>query len=359
VPAGTIVDRPRFAWRGAMLDVAGHFFGVADVKRLIDLLAYYKLNRLHLHLSDDQGWRIAIRSWPRLTTHGSRTAVGGGPGGYYTQEQYADIVRYAQSRYIVVVPEIDMPGHTAAALSAYPKLSCDGVARPLYTGIEVGHSSLCIGKPSTYAFVEDVVREIAALTPGPYLHIGGDEASSTEPADYVSFIERVGKIVRSHGKRMVGWEEIAETRLSPTSIVQHWKSDLVRRAAERGVKVVMSPASKAYLDMKYAPSTKLGLAWAGYTSVRDAYSWDPAKQIAGVNEDDVLGVEAALWTETIETMSDLEFMVFPRLLGHAEIGWSPAAGRGWNDYRLRLAAQGQRLAAMGVRFYRSSEVPWR
>jgi hexosaminidase len=360
VPRGAIHDRPRFAWRGTMLDVARHFFDVGEVERVIDLMALYKLNRLHLHLSDDQGWRLAIRSWPRLTTHGGRTQVGGGRGGWYTLRQYAAIVAYARERFVEIVPEIDMPGHVNAALSSYARLTCDGVAPEPYTGIEVGFSSLCIRKELTFAFVDDVVREIAALTPGAYIHIGGDEASSTDADDYRTFVERVQRIVRAHGKRMLGWEEVAKTRLRRTSVVQHWHDPaLAQRAVEQGAKILMSPATKAYLDMKYTPNTPLGLTWAGTTTVRDAYAWDPATVVDGVGEKDVLGVEAPLWTETTETRSDLDQLMFPRLLGHAEIAWSPAAGRSWPSYRRRLAAQGPRLDALDVGFYRSPDVPWR
>ena len=201
LPSVRIRDRPRFGWRGAMLDVARHFRSVRDVKRYIDLLALYKLNRLHLHLSDDQGWRIAISKWPRLATWGGSTEVGGGRGGYYTQRQYSDIVRYAAQRYIEIVPEIDMPGHVHAALSSYPKLSCDGKKTPLYTGISVGFSSLCVSKSLTYDFLSDVIGELARLTPGPFIHIGGDEAEATKGRDYVRFINRVQSIVDSYGKR--------------------------------------------------------------------------------------------------------------------------------------------------------------
>jgi hexosaminidase len=343
-----------------MLDVARHFFGVDDVKHLVDLMALYKLNRLHLHLTDDQGWRIAIRSWPRLTSVGGRTAVGGGAGGHYTQRQYADLVAYARDRFVTVVPEIDMPGHTNAALASYAKLTCDGVAPPLYSGIDVGFSSLCIGKELTYTFVDDVVREVAALTPGPFVHVGGDEAKATDPRAYVDFLERVEQIVRSHGKRMVGWEETARSRLHATSVVQHWyDAALAARAVGQGAKVIMSPAAKAYLDMKYTPDTELGLVWAGTTDVRDAYTWDPATQVAGVSERDVLGVEAPLWSETTKTIADVEQLAFPRLIGHAEIGWSPRQGRSWKEYRWRLAAHGPRLRAQGVAYHASPQVPWR
>ncbi len=355
---GTIRDYPRFVWRGAMLDVARHFFSVDDVKHYIDLLAYYKINRFHIHLSDDQGWRIMIDSWPNLATHGGSTEVGGGPGGHYTQLEYADIVAYAQSRYIMVVPEIEMPGHSQAALASYAELNCNGKAPPLYTGTGVGFSSLCINKEITFTFVDDVIKEITALAPGLYFHIGGDEAFATDAADYRHFVERVQIIVQSYGKQMIGWEEIAQANLLSTSIVQHWNSDLARTAAQRGVKVIMSPASRAYLDMKYNASTPLGLDWVGYIDVQDAYSWDPATQMDGVPESAVLGVEAPLWSETLQTMDDLEFMAFPRLPGYAEIGWSRANGRNWNEYRIRLGSHGPRLAAMGVNFYRSPLVPW-
>ncbi len=355
---GRIRDYPRFGWRGMMLDVARHFFRVEAVKRLIDLMAPYKLNRLHLHLSDDQGWRMAIESWPNLAAQGGSTEVGGGPGGYYSQADYAEIVRYAAERYIVVVPEIEMPGHTNAALASYAELNCDGTARPPYTGTEVGFSSLCIGKEITYKFVDDVVGEIAALTPGAYFHIGGDETWSTKEEDYVDFIGRVQEIVRSHGKQMVGYEEIGRAKLLPTSIAQHWGSDLVQKAVRQGAKAILSPATRAYLDMKYDEATPLGLSWAGHVEVEDAYRWDPATQVEGVAEEDVLGVESLLWTETVETMADVEFMTFPRLAGHAEIGWSPAEGRSWDEYRERLGAHWARWAAMGMNFYRSGQVEW-
>ena len=190
-------DRPRFAWRGAMLDVARHFFGVEDVKRYVDLLALYKMNRLHLHLADDQGWRIEIPGWPRLTEHGGSSEVGGGPGGFYTAEDYAEIVRYAAERHVMIVPEIDMPGHTNAALASYPELTCDGEAPPLYTGIRVGFSFLCAEKEETYAFIDAVVGALAALTPGPYIHIGGDEVRQLTGEQYAAFMARAQAIVRN------------------------------------------------------------------------------------------------------------------------------------------------------------------
>jgi hexosaminidase len=358
--AGRISDKPRFPWRGAMVDVSRHFLQVDEVKRYLDLMALYKLNRLHLHLADDQGWRIEIKSWPNLTTHGGSTEVGGGPGGFYTQDQYADIVRYAADRFITIVPEIDMPGHTNAALASYAELNCDGVARPLYTGIEVGFSALCVEKEVTYTFISDVVREIAAMTPGPWFHIGGDEVKTLSAEQYVKFVERVQGIVQSHGKQMVGWDEIAPAQLLPTSVVQHWRPKTTPKAAvSKGAKVIMSVANKAYLDMKYDAGTGIGLTWAALVNVRDAYDWDPAEMAEGVPESALLGVEAPLWSETIANIRDLEFLALPRLAGIAEVGWSPADTRDWDEFKERLGAHGPRLTALGVNFHRSPTVPWK
>jgi hexosaminidase len=356
LPGVRVSDRPRFAWRGAHLDVARHFFSVDEVKRYIDLVSQYKVNVLHLHLTDDQGWRIVIDSWPRLAT------VGGSPGGYYTKGDYREIVRYAADRYVTVVPEIDTPGHTNAALASYAELNCNGVAPPLYTGTDVGFSSLCVEKEITYRFLDDVIRELAELTPGAYLHLGGDEATATSDEDYLTFLERLQPIVARHGKRMIGWEEIAKAPLRPGTLVQYWStatgSELARQAVAQGVKLVMSPAGHAYLDVKYDPSTPLGLAWAGFVEVRDSYEWEPAALVDGVGKRDVAGVESALWSETLEDIGDVEFMAFPRLPGLAEIAWSPRRARNWDEYRLRLAAHGRRWEAQGVNFYRSPQVPW-
>jgi hexosaminidase len=362
IPAGTIRDTPRFSYRGAMLDVARHFFQVDDVKAYIDLLAYYKMNALHLHLTDDQGWRIMINSWPKLATHGGSTQVGGGEGGYYTQEQYQDIIAFAQQRYITIIPEIDLPGHTNAALASYPELNCDGKTPDLYTGIEVGFSSLCIQKDITYQFLDDVIKELAALTPGSFIHIGGDEALSTTKEDYLKFIEKVQTIVQAYGKQIVGWEEIGQVNLLPGTRVQYWNTKslstpFMQQAVLRGAKVVISPADRTYLDMKYDADTPLGLVWAGTTDTRASYGWDPAGCLVGVSEKDILGVEAPLWSETLVTLQDIEFMAFPRILGIAEIGWS-AAGLSWDEYRERLAAQAPRLQALGVNYYRDPQVPW-
>ena len=365
IPAVQITDAPRFAWRGAMLDVSRHFFDVEDVTRYIDLMALYKLNRLHLHLSDDQGWRIEIPGRPELTEIGGQTEVGGGPGGFYTTADYEAIVRYAADRFITIVPEIDLPGHTNAALASTPELNCDGEAPDLYTGIRVGFSFVCVEKEETYAFVEDVVRELAARTPGEVIHLGGDEVHQLTPEQYSAFMTRAQAIVAAHGKRFAAWDEVAEVGLplSEGAIVQVWRpqsaaaSAHVADAARRGARLVLSPADRIYLDMKTDSSMALGLAWAGHNDVRDAYDWDPATLVPGVPESAILGVEAPLWSETLATIRDVEFMAFPRLAGVAEIGWS-AAGRSWDEYRVRLAQHGPRWVALGVPFYRSPQVPW-
>lgn len=358
LPGARITDTPRFAWRGAMLDVSRHFIGAEDVKRFIDLMALYKLNRLHLHLADDQGWRIEIMSHPSLATYGGSTQVGGGPGGYYTQAQFADIVAYAMSRFITVVPEIDMPGHTNAALASTPELNCDGIAPPLYTGIRVGFSALCVTKDTVYTFVNDVVREIAALVPTPYFHAGGDEVEKLTHDQYRRFVERVEEIVTANGKQMIGWGEIAPAKLSPKTIVQHWRRDSAVVHVARGGKVILSPGPKAYFDMKYDSATVLGLRWAGLIEVHDAYGWDPATLLPEIPEEAILGAEAPLWAETLVKLEDYEYMAFPRLLALAEVTWSPQASRDWEDFRLRLAHQGPRLSALGVNFYRSPQIPW-
>ena len=357
LPALSIRDVPRFEWRGAMLDVARYFFSVEDVKRYIDLISCYKINRLHLHLSDDQGWRIEIKSWPRLTEVGGSTQVGGGKGGYYTQEQYKEIVEYARSRYIIIVPEIDTPGHTNAALASYAELNSSEEAPEFYTGTRVGFSTLWINSEITYKFLDDVIREIAALTPTPFIHIGGDEARSTPKEDYKYFIKRIQEILASHGKTAVGWNEIGEAELLPGTIVQQWVGTEYQNAKKQGAKFILSPSNKVYLDMKYDASTPLGLDWAGLISVKDAYDWEPGSYMDGLEESDILGLEAPLWTETIQTMDDIEFMVFPRLLGIAELAWSPKFQR-WDEYRERLAAHGKSMEAMGINFFKSPDVDW-
>lgn len=359
LPTGIIRDAPSYAHRGSMLDVCRHFFSVKDVKRYIDFLAAFKMNVLHLHLTEDQGWRIEIKKWPKLTEIGGSTEVGGGEGGFFTQEQYKEIVQYAADRHIMIIPEIDMPGHTNAALASYAELNCDGKATKLYTGTEVGFSSLCTDKEITYQFIDDVIGELAAMTPGPYIHIGGDETHVTKEKDFIKFIDRVKGIVESHGKKMIGWDETAQAGLDKNAMVQLWASPkYAKMAAEKNAQIIMSPATKAYLDMQYDSTTKLGLHWAAYIEVDSAYIWEPSEFIKGINKENIIGVEAPLWTETITNMDELEYMVFPRLLGIAEIGWTPAELRNWEEYKIRLAKFGNRLEAMEIDYYKSKLVEW-
>jgi hexosaminidase len=359
LPAVHIRDTPRYPWRGAMLDVARHFFSVDDVKRYIDLLALHKMNRLHLHLADDQGWRIEIKKWPDLTAKGGATEVGGGAGGFYTQAQYADVVAYAADRFITVVPEIDMPGHTNAALSSYAELNCKGQAPAAFTGTEVGFSSLCVEMDFTYLFIDDVVKEIAAITPGPYFHMGGDEVKTLTPVQYRGFVERVQTIIQKHGKQMIGWDEVAVATLLPTSIVQHWRPDAAHGELARAPHLILSPANRTYLDMKYDRDTALGLSWAGLVPIKTAYDWDPATLVPEIAPAAILGVEAALWSETVANMRDAEFLALPRLAAIAELGWSPGQPRDWESFRVRLGAQAPRWTALGLNFYRAPEVPWK
>lgn len=359
VPTGTILDSPEYAYRGAMLDVARHFFNVEEVKQYIDFLAMYKLNVLHLHLTDDQGWRIEIKSWPKLTEIGGQTEVGGGKGGFYTQEQYKELVKYAADRQIIIVPEIDMPGHTNAALASYAELNCDGKARELYTGTKVGFSTLCTNKEITYQFIDDVMRELAALTPGPYIHIGGDESHVTTHDDYVYFVNKVQDIVKKHGKKIIGWDEIANANLIDDVTVQFWadKENTIK-GVEKGAQVLMSPAARAYLDMQYDSTTHLGLHWAGYIEVDHGYEWEPTTLVEGVTKENILGIEAPLWSETVTTIDEVEYMVFPRLPGYAEIGWTAPEERDWEEYKIRLAKHGLRFEALGIDYYKSALVPW-
>ncbi|MFV0591256.1 MAG: beta-N-acetylhexosaminidase [Draconibacterium sp.] len=359
VASGTVRDFPEFGYRGAMLDVARHFFPKEDVKRFIDLLAAYKMNILHLHLSDDQGWRIEIKSWPKLTEIGSTTQVGGGKGGFYTQEDYKEIVQYALDRNITIVPEIDMPGHTNAALASYAELNCDGKAKELYTGTKVGFSTLCTDKEVTYQFIDDVVKEISAITPGPYFHIGGDESHSTPLEDYIPFVNKVQDIVLKYNKKIIGWDEIAKATPVEGSTIQFWANvKNTTLGVEKGAQVIMSPAKYAYLDMQYDSTTHIGLHWAAYIEVDRGYKWDPATLVKGVSKENIKGIEAPLWSETVTNLDEIEYLVFPRLPGYAEIGWTAPEKRDWETYKLRLAKHGKRFEAMGIDYYKSKLVPW-
>ncbi|SDT75210.1 beta-N-acetylhexosaminidase [Actinoplanes derwentensis] len=363
LPGGQINDFPRYAYRGAMLDLARHFHEPAEVRAYIDQISHFKINYLHLHLSDDQGWRIQIDSWPRLTEVGGApgTGVSGAGGGFLTKDEYRELVRYAADRFVTIVPEIDMPGHVNAAQVAYPELTCDGIAPRPRTDMRVGYSSLCADSDVTYRFAEDVIRELAEMTPGPYLHIGGDEAMSTPHGAYLTFQRRMLPLVRRHGKIPFGWHEIAQSPAAAANgaVIQFWGRERNSPAvAASGAKVVLSPANRTYLDMEYDPLTPGGLDWAGAIEVRDSYDWDPAGLLTDVPAERVLGVEAPLWSETLRDLADLEFLAFPRVVAIAELGWSPRETHDWESFRERLGAYGPRWSRAGVRFYRSPQIRW-
>ncbi len=337
IPTGTITDQPTYGYRGMMLDIARHYFNLEEIKQVIDEITLYKINRLHLHLADDQGWRIEIKSWPKLTEIGGTTEVGGGEAGFLTQDDYKELIRYAAERNIMIIPEIDMPGHTNAALASYAELNCDNKARELYTGIEVGFSTFCTDKEVVYEFIADVVREISELTPGPYFHIGGDESHSTEHEDYLKFVNRVLGIVSDQGKVFVGWDEVAQANVNDQSVIQLWHhQDIATQGLEKGATVLFSLAQKTYLDMKYDSTTELGLKWAGYIDIPTSYNWDPTDFIDEKYADQFLGVEAALWSETVTNIDEVEYMMFPRLSAYAEIGWTPKGQRNWEGYQARI-----------------------
>ncbi|MGO4534519.1 family 20 glycosylhydrolase [Leifsonia sp. 2MCAF36] len=376
IDAVRVHDHPRYAYRGAMLDVARHFFTPAEVKRFIDAIAVLKLNHLHLHLTDDQGWRIHIESWPELTRVGGSTGSDGGRGGFYTQDEFRDLVAYAAERHITVVPELDMPGHTNAALASYPELDPEGVAPALYTGSDVGFSTLQTGDATTERFVRDIVREVAALTPGPYLHLGGDECLSTTDADFVAFVRDAARVVVESGKTPIGWHEVGKVGDLPTGTVgQYWDftsprgnaAELARAFVGVGGSLIMSPSDVAYLDIVYADGDPIGQDWAdGPTTLRDAYVWDPARIVPGIGDAHILGVEAPLWTETVATIEEAEEMAFPRLAAVAEVGWSAAPAdtdavetvRDATEFAARVASLAEHWDAAGTRYRRVPDVAW-
>jgi hexosaminidase len=359
VPTGTIRDFPRFAWRGVMLDVARHFFTPREVRRVIDLAAQYKLNRFHLHLTDDQGWRIEITAHPELTAIGGRTAIGGGPGGFYTQDEYRGLVEYAARRGVVVVPEIDVPGHTQAALASLPWLNCDGVAREINTEWSSLTSTLCVEDERSTRFVETVLGEVAALTSGSYLHVGADESTGTGAEAYRDFVARTADFVRGLGKVPLVWEEAAIAPLGRGAIAQFWLDpQRALDAAAQDTQLVMSPANRAYLDMKYDASTPVGIDWAGFVDTRTAYEWDPVTHVTGLDPSRVVGLEAPVWTETMSTIDQVERMLLPRLPAYAELGWSSPEGNGWDGFRARLADHGPRWDRAGHAFTRDPGIDW-
>jgi hexosaminidase len=398
-----IVDYPRYTYRGVMLDIARHYEPPSAVKQLIAQAASYKFNVFHLHLSDDQGFRIAIKGFPRLTRIGGQGSVGTDgrtmdPGGFWTQAQYRQVVAFAQAHFMTLIPEVDSPGHNnAIIMSEYNDLSnpllngpqdinCSANHPPVWNYTEdVGYSALCPDSQNTWAIMTAIIDQLSAMTSGPYYDMGGDEVPSTilNQSQYADFLNQEAPIVRAAGKIVMGWADIAGTgtSLGTPTIAEYWNpasgsqsgTETGTEAVAKGMQIVMAPANHTYLDQKYlaghagnVPST-LGLSWACNTGcdVDQFYNWDPGSYVNGVTDSNVIGVEGAMWGETVPTLSDAEYMVFPRLLALSEIGWSPAAQRtseqspAYQDFIGRLAAQGVRLQTAGVNFYPTPEVPWR
>ncbi len=398
----TITDYPRYQYRGVLLDIARHYEPPSAVEELIAQVAPYKVNVLHVHLSDDQGFRLAIKGFPRLTSIGSQGSVGTGgrtkdPGGFWTQAQYKAVVAYAAAHFITLIPEVDSPGHNNAimmseyndtgnpALSANPDgIDCGQFNPPQWDYTEdVGYSAMCPDSPDTWAIMTAIIDQLTALTPGPYYDLGGDEVPTSlmSAATYAQFINTEAPLVTKAGKTVMGWADIAGagTTPPPGSVAEYWQpasgtasgTESGREAVAKGMKVVMAPADQTYLDQKYVVTStssvpaSLGMNWACPTGcdVSSAYNWDPGSYVTGVTDKNVIGVEGDMWSETIPTMSDADYMVFPRLLALAEVAWSPAATRtatsaAYKDFLQRLAAQGNRLQIAGVNFYPSTEVSW-
>ncbi len=393
VPAMTILDQPRFGWRGMMLDVSRSFFTKDYVKRFIDLMARYKYNVFHWHLTDDQGWRIEIKALPRLVQVGAWRAprtgrwatrenpVPGEPqtyGGFYTQNDIREVVQYAADRQIMVVPEIDMPGHMLAAIAAYPGLSCGGKKVPIYPNgrfYKLEDNTLNPCSDSTYLFIDKVLTEVAQLFPGPYIHIGGDEAfkgfwatcAACKPVMAANnlktveelqsyFIHRVEKIVQRKGKQLIGWDEILEgdgprIGLAPGATVMSWrgmKGGIA--AAKKGRPVIMTPFQHCYLDLYQGdPSAEPGT----YSLCRltNSYAFEPVPD--SVRADLILGGQANLWTESVPTTRHAEYMVWPRAFALAEVLWSPKTTRNWPDFIRRMERHFARFDEAGINYSRS------
>ena len=386
IPAVRIVDRPRFSWRGSHLDVGRHFMPVDYVKRHLDLMALHKLNTFHWHLTEDQGWRIEIKKYPRLTSVGGcreqtllgayvtdparRVFDGARHCGHYTQDDVREVVAYAAERHITVVPEIEMPGHAQAAIAAYPELGVypDSVYSPLQVW---GVSDVILSvEESTIAFLQDVLTEVLALFPGPFIHIGGDEAVKTqwkssprvqarmrelgvadEHALQSWFIRRMDTFLTERGRRLIGWDEILEGGLAPNATVMSWRGiDGGIAAAKQGHDVVMAPNSHTYLDYYQSRDTKNEpRAIGGFLPLDTVYAYEPVPAALTATEAaHVLGAQAQLWTEYMKTPRHVEYMAFPRLSALSEVVWTPAARKDFTDFRARLAVHMRRLAALGV-----------
>ena len=387
VPACFITDEPRFSYRGMHLDVCRHFFTVDEVKRYLDILALHKFNTFHWHLTDDQGWRIEIKKYPELTATGSQrketlTGHGGRPpftydgkphGGYYSQEEAREIVRYAAERYITVIPEIEMPGHAVAALASYPWLSCTGNKIEVQTRWGVMEDVFCAGRDTVFAFLEGVLDEVMEIFPSEYIHIGGDECPKTrwekcsacqqrireeslsdEHELQSWFITRIEKYLNSHGRKIIGWDEILEGGLAPDATVMSWRG--IRggiEAARMGHDAIMTPTTHAYLDYYQGEPAGEPLAIGGYLPLERVYSFEPLPDELNADEQKhILGLQGNLWTEYISTMSYLEYMTFPRAFAIAETAWTPYLKKDFEEFLARLDVLKERYDLMHVNYFR-------
>lgn len=391
VGAVVVRDEPRYAWRGLSFDVVRHWFGPADLRAVVDLVGSYKMNRLHLHLTDDQGWRLEIPSRPALTEKSSQGAVSGATGGFLRADEYRELQEYAAEREIVIVPEIDVPGHVNAATHAYGELMPSGEPTDTYDGIEVGFSKLHIDLPATEPFLRDVFTDVARMTLGPWVHFGGDEVLVMRPEEFGRFVELCQEIVAGAGKTPVAWQEAAgsahgdqaavaalagdagepgttvsdgeePTLVRPGTVLQYWdtRPDPAPfvRAAEAGAKFVMSPADRAYLDMKYTPEHPLGQQWAAFVELHDSYDWDPTTLIDGLPESAIEGVSAAVWTETLLNRDDLFSMLLPRLAAVAETAWSRPEAKDWESFRARVAVEAGTWRRDGATYHPTPQIDW-
>jgi hexosaminidase len=389
VGAVVVRDAPRYPWRGLSLDVVRHWFGPADLRAVVDLVGSYKMNRLHLHLTDDQGWRLEIPSRPALTEKSSQGAVSGAPGGFLSADEYRELQDYAAEREIVIVPEIDVPGHINAATHAYGELTPSGEPTDSYDGIEVGFSRLTFDLPGTEPFLRDVFTDVARLTSGPWVHFGGDEVLTMGADEYGRFVVLCQEVIEGAGKTPVAWQEAAGSAhgdqsaeaageaapvgeasdagdapvlARPGTVLQYWDTrpdpaPLVR-AARAGARFVLSPADRAYLDMKYTPEHPLGLHWAGFVELRDSYDWEPTAVIEGLPESAIEGVSAAVWTETILDRDDLFSMLLPRLAAVAETAWSRPEAKDWESFRNRVAVEARAWRREGVTYHPTPQIDW-
>ncbi|WP_294234133.1 family 20 glycosylhydrolase [uncultured Chryseobacterium sp.] len=386
IPAMKIEDEPKFAWRGMHLDVSRHFFTVEEVKQYIDYLAIYKLNTFHWHLTDDQGWRIEIKKYPKLTQIGSKrkeSMIGayvdntfdGKPYGpyFYTQDQIRDVVKYAQDRHITVVPEIEMPGHALAALSAYPELACTKGPFEPATKWGVFDDVFC-PKEETFTFLENVLNEVMQLFPSQYIHIGGDECPKTRWKECARcqelikkynlkdehglqsyFIQRIEKYVNSKGRKIIGWDEILEGGLAPNAAVMSWtgiKGGV--EAAKSGHFAVMTPGAYCYFDHYQGDPATEPNAFGGFTPLDKVYSYQPVPEELNVTQSKyILGVQANLWTEYILDFKQVQYMIFPRMLALSEVAWGTSDAKNYKEFERRVINEFETLDKMSVHYARS------